>query len=205
MTEPDTLPSQPWDDLARMPRPSSFELGEYVLGLLPPAAASRVKAFLDAHPHTAAEVALLQTYLYQDEPTSQAVPGPLTRLKVLAMQMLDATGPQGAWIGARGAVTAIVYQADDWQVILDSDADPAHPGRFILTGLVLGPETPAPATATLLSAHTPTFTAASDLDEFGNFTILNLIPGQYDLVVLAPQQATELHVAGITLGPVRNP
>ncbi|GAB4150221.1 MAG: hypothetical protein Fur0021_12410 [Candidatus Promineifilaceae bacterium] len=188
------------DELARLPKPSSFELGEYALGLLPAAAAARVKAYLALHPHAAAEVALLQTYLAQGEPTVQPAPGPLARLQTLVMKLLPAAGATGVWAGARGAADAAVYQVGDWQVILDSDDDAQQPGRFVLTGLLLGPETPTQATATLLSVHTPGLSAAALLDEFGNFVLPNLLPGEYDLALLAPQQAVELHIAGITVG-----
>lgn len=200
MSDFESLWARREDDLARQPRPSSFELGEYALGLLPAAAAARIKAYLALHPHAAAEVALLQTYLAQGEPAIQPAPGPLARLQTLVMTLRHAAGPEGVWAGARGAADAAVYQAGDWQVILDSDDDTQHPGRFVLTGLLLGPETPTQATATLLSAHTPNGSAAAPLDEFGNFVLPNLLPGEYDLALLAPQQAVELHIAGIAVG-----
>ena len=192
------------DDLARLPRPSPFELGEYALGLLPAAAAARIKAYLALHPHAAAEVALLQTYLAQGEPTVQPAPGPLARLQTLVMTLLHAAGPEGVWAGTRGAADAAVYQAGDWQVVLDSDDDAQQPGRFVLSGLLLGAETAAQASATLLSAHAPSFSVTAPLDEFGNFTLPNLLPDVYDLILLAPPQAVELHIAGILIGPPRN-
>ncbi len=200
MSELESTWPLPEADLARLPRPSSFELGEYALGLLPAAAAARVKAYLALHPHAAAEVALLQTYLAQGEPTAQPAPGPLARLQTLVMTLLSAEEPEGVWAGARGAADAAVYQAGEWQVILNSDEDPQQPGRFVLAGLLLGPEATAQATATLLPAELPAAGAAAPLDEFGNFIVSGLLPGVYDLALLAAAQAVELHVAGITIG-----
>ncbi|MCA9939939.1 MAG: hypothetical protein KC418_14960 [Anaerolineales bacterium] len=205
MSNPETTSPEPWDNLARLPRPSSFTLGEYALGMLPPAAAAQVEAYLALHPHAAAEVALLRDYLAQGEPIPAAPPEPPRRLQAVIMRLLDAATPQGAWAGARGSGAAAIYQAGDWQIILDSDDDWQQPGRFVLTGLLLGSDTPAQATATLLAADTPAFSAVATLDEFGNFVIPALPPGRYDLALLVLEQDVELHVAGIFLGTPPTP
>lgn len=184
------------DLLQRLPRPSSLELSQYHLGLLPPARAREIKQYLQKHPHAARQLEILDDFLADLEPDAPQ-PGLIERGKILIARLIENSDawPQTAVSGIRGSQEGI-YQADDIQIILQTDTDPHDAARKVLTGLVLGAE-PQGISARLWQAATAQEIATADLDDFGNFTLPNLESGRYELILSSDEPALEIHIQEI--------
>ncbi|HET8629404.1 MAG TPA: zf-HC2 domain-containing protein [Thermomicrobiales bacterium] len=173
--------------LYRFDCPSPQELGDYELGLLPPAERTRVAAHVVACPHCADELRTLRDFL-AGEPAALTRPtGPLRRLVATLLE----PAPGAAYAGLRGAddATAQTYQAGGVTIALDTQFDRRR-GRGALTGL-LWQEDPAAAdlagaAATLLAPDGATRTTA--LDDVGNFAFDDLAPGRYQVEVTLGDQ-----------------
>ena len=193
--------------LYRLTCPSSMELGEYDLGLLPRDQAAVVARHVADCPHCTREVAQLRDYLAEMAPALEL--GPLERVreqvKVLVARLVSG-GPGGrplkrpalapAYAGVRGEEEGpYVCQAGDVQIAIEVQDDAERPGRKVILGLVIGTE------AGVVKAHlwqAGQRVAAVPADELGNFCIPNLAPGTYELILSGP--GVEIHVPELQVG-----
>jgi hypothetical protein len=187
--------------LYRLTCPSSMELGEYNLGLLPRDQAAAVARHLAECPHCTREVAQLKDYLTEMAPTLEL--GPLEwvkeQVKVLVARLVSG-GPGGrplkrpalapAYAGVRGEEEGpYVYQAGDVQIAIGVQDDAERPGRKVIFGLATGMAT---GEAQVHLREAGQRVAVVPVDELGNFVLPNLAPGTYDLILSGP--GVEIHV-----------
>lgn len=188
--------------LADLAVPDDMALGELALGLADRATRKWLEAYVARHPHTARRLALLEQFL-ASVALPEAQPQTLgERVRVLLAQLAGADGPPLAF-GLRGDPEG-VYQAGDYQIVLETDTDLDAPGRRVLTGLLTGPGLPAGAdrptqAAAQLWAAADTANSApqtAEIDDFGNFTFSDLESGSYELIVsvAAAAETVEIHV-----------
>ena len=190
---------------ARIECPSALELGEYELGLLSPQRSREIAEHLQRCPSCTRELATLQTYL-QTEATAPA-PAPLTELgdkikTIIATLVQDLSsslaGPSAlspAMAGIRGAETAPqIYQAGEYQLALQLQADPEKTGKRALYGLLIGEQ---PGTFEVQLWHNDEVVSHAQIDEYGNFTITNIEPGNYSMKLIRPQLSIQLEDVGL--------
>jgi len=166
--------------------PETLELGEYQLGMLSSQQTNKIQTHLAECPHCRAELAQLKSFLKEvgaDLETSLA-----DRVRIWIAERIPPgnAGSSGTALafGLRGEVSSVhFYQAGEAQITLEVQDDPSAPGRKTLVGLVLGDEI-AELQAHLWQADQAVATA--EVDELGNFTLLGLEPGQYELFMSGP-------------------
>ena len=171
--------------LYRADCPPSIDLGEYRLGLLDKMRRSAIVAHLSECPHCTEELARLDGYLTLLQPQEEAAPSLTERLiagvRVLVAELMG--GPRHI-LAMRGTASAeaepLLYSAEEIQVALDPQSDPAQPNAILLMGLITGTDT-AHWHAQLRRENQ--LIATTDIDEIGNFSFSALLPGQYQLVV----------------------
>lgn len=209
-------PSRLTQALYRITCPSSLQLGEYQLGLLPEPAAQAVTQHLCTCPHCTQELALLKAYLAKVSPDLAPIPASslVERVRVrvaqLVTEMTDWGANVGAALGQGAAMTPAlsgvrgvrgptdgqsIYTVDDVQIILDVEADPMQPDRKVILGLVLGLEEPQSAVAHLWQAGR--HVAETVVDELGNFMLADLPPGEYELIL--SNEKSEVHIQTLVL------
>ncbi len=190
--------------------PSPLELGEYRLGVLPAGRAAGVARHLAACPRCTQEVAQLAGYLADLAPELELSPLERAgeRLRVLvarlasggaAGDLLALPGPALAYAGLRGQedqARALIFEAEQVQIALDVQADPAHPGRQTILGLVAGVDDPQ-AYQVYLWKDNQRVTAVA-LDDTVNFVIPDLAAGRYELILSGP--GVEVHVQDVPVG-----
>lgn len=185
--------------LYRFDCPSPQMLGEYDLGLLAPAERTRIAAHVAACPRCAAELRMLRDFLAMEEdaPPVGAV-GRIRRLVATLLPPPPLLSPHASLRGADDA-TARTYQAGDVTITLDLGA-PVRRGRTSLTGLIWreggDPETITGSPVVLMGGdHAPETT---QIDDIGNFTFDDIIPGAYHLEVTLGNDI--ITIEGIPIG-----
>ncbi len=189
--------------LYRVTCPSSFELGEYHLNVLPQNQAADVARHLAKCPHCTREVAQLNDYLAEFSSTLKLTR--LERVKVLVAHMVGRI-PAGntrlqpiqtpACMAVRGKDDGpSIYAADDVQVAVEVQDDAERPGRKVILGLVIGAESDD-LKAHLWRVEQPV--AIVTVDELGNFCFSNLPRGNYELILSGPQ--VEIHIQKLEIG-----
>ncbi|NLS76446.1 MAG: carboxypeptidase regulatory-like domain-containing protein [Chloroflexi bacterium] len=186
--------------LDRADCPSSLELGEFHLRVLPSEREASVARHLAECPRCRREVA--QLVAYQAQAPLAPEPGLLDRLfegaRVLwARRVSRATAAAlaPAYRGAEAAAPAI-YQAEEARLIIEAEPDPARPGRFVVTGLVTGAEALGAAEVQLWLAGEPA--GRAPVGEVGDFALEGLAAGSYTLVLAAP--GAEIRVRNLVVG-----
>lgn len=190
--------------LFRSACPSSLELSEYQMGLLPPERSLSIARHASKCPHCSQEIEALLVFMAQPDPLAQPeLPKTASaRLRILVARLVSgaagAVAPPAlapAFAGLRGADDGpLTYQAGDAQVILDILDDEQQPGRKAIFGLVLGLADTA-ATIHLWRDQQPVGRTA--VDSLGNFVIADLPPGQYELFVTG--ESDEIHIQDLTV------
>lgn len=185
--------------LFRVDCPSSLDLGEYQMGLLPPEWSIAIARHASLCPHCTQEIEALVAFMAQPEPLAQPTPlqSANTRLRVLVAQLVsgarNAVAPPSlapAFAGLRGDDDGpLTYEAGDAQVILDILDDEQQAGRKAIVGLVLGLEI-QDASVHLWRDQQPVDSRTVDM--FGNFSFGDLVPGQYELFVTG--ESDEIHI-----------
>jgi anti-sigma factor RsiW len=180
--------------LDRISCPDPQEIGEFHLGRLATPRAKAVREHISTCPHCAQELSQLQAFLGALPPGAE-VP-PQTHRRTIIARLLD-LGRQGlsslpapapAWATARGpASTARVYQAEDLQVAIESQAG-------TLTGLVLAPE---PGNWTVHAWEGDRHAGQAAVDQIGNFTMSGLQSSTYDLVLVGPE--AQVHIPSLKI------
>ena len=116
--------------LYRLDCPSSTELGEYQLGMLPEGRAAFIRKHLAECPHCSHELEGLETFLKDLQPDLEYSLG--ERIQVLIAELLPglSTGGQARpAFGVRGEMEDLrVYQADDVQISIHLERDPRRAG-----------------------------------------------------------------------------
>jgi len=196
--------------LYRLMCPPPRELGEFHLGLLPPAQASAVAQHLAKCPHCTRELAQLKDYLSELSPTLEL--GPLEqikeRLRVLVARLVSG-GVEGSPLGPPSLAPAFAgvrgeeeeprcYQAEDVQIVIGIQEDAGQPGHKVFLGLVMGME-PSGVKAHLWQAERLVTTV--EVDRLGNFVVPGLAPGSYELILSGPE--VEIHIQDLEVGPMR--
>jgi len=171
-------------------RPSSLEIGEYELGLLSPARAREVAAYLRRHPHAAAQRDIMRQFLSDLDPQPEQQPSTLEKLTILVAQLMRGT-PQMA--GVRGEQED-VYQASDVQIALGTDVDLDNPTQRVLIGVGVN----ISGTAELWTADQPQLLQTADLDEYGNFMLTAIPINVYELVIRGAE--TAVHIPDLHIG-----
>lgn len=171
--------------------PNSMILSEYAAGLL--ADKRRIEKHLRSCPYCTAEVA--ETRRFLAESAEDIRHDLLTRTRILIAGLLPEP-PGGALIpGVLGAVRGsagapLTYEAEEFQVSLEVQDDPAKKGQRQIVGLVLGPVVGDwQAYAWLDNAPA----ANSEIDPIGNFRLSGLTPGNYQLSLSGEGLALEIH------------
>ena len=174
------------ENLYRVKCPSSIELGEYHLRILPASQMMIISQHLRICPHCANEFAQFSKNLM--DPMQQS--GPLGPVRVLIANLirgssLDHEGGElltPSFANLRGeAEEPLVYQADHVQIVLEVQEDPELLGHKILLGLVTGQE--SNDIYVRISKEGKVF-ATTLIDEFGNFVIHHLVSGIYQLILI---------------------
>lgn len=180
--------------------PAPLTLGEYHLGLLAGDKADAVGEHLAVCPHCRQEVAGLEAYLHDLEPSLAArlLSEAKERVRVVVARLTSPPGPALApvYAAVRGEEEALyVYEAEEMQIAVEVQDDAEAPGRKVILGLVTG-AAPAGGEATLWRAGQRI--AAAPIDELGNFVIGDLEAGSYDLIVSGQQ--LEVHIEELEVG-----
>jgi hypothetical protein len=188
--------------LFRADCPSSLDVGDYHLGLLPAAQALAVERHLTACPWCSGESTVLAEFLADSRQAARIdLLAPVRQgVKVLVARLSSPLTTDGllgqpslapAFAGLRGTAEGpLLYEADGVQVMADVVDDSTHPGRKSIFGLVTGAVPLGAFQAYLWQAATHCTT--TPVDDFGNFAIDNLAPGDYSLVLSGPE--LEIHL-----------
>ncbi len=129
--------------LYRLACPSSIDLGEYHLGLLGQEQAGAISLHLAECPHCAHEVAQLRAYLKDLAPDVEI--GALERARILVAELVrgvqdlgpsPALAPSPAFAGLRGDGDGgpLVYQAEEYQIVVEIQRDAQRQEAFQLAG-----------------------------------------------------------------------
>jgi anti-sigma factor RsiW len=190
-------------ELYRITCPSTMELGEYHLGLLPGDRSAAVSRHLMECPHCSGELAQLKGYLGELAPELEF--SPMERIKVLVARLVgDRKGRAQpgaptlapAYAGVRGGENGPrIYQAGDAQIVIEIQDDAMQPGRKALLGLIMGIE-PRDLVGHLWLGDQPV--AQAPVDELGNLSITNLAPDSYELILKGPD--LEIQIQDLDVG-----
>ena len=189
--------------LYRSTCPSSTELGEYQMGLLPRAEAVTISGHVEDCPHCTRELVQLRAYLADLAPDVER--GALEQVKILIAELvrgvqglgeMPVLAPAPTVAGLRGdAQGPLVYQAGAYQISVETMRDGEKQDRFALIALVSGPETVG-LEARLLGSDGQEATAP--VDELGNLYFSGLTPGPYELNLCGPH--VEIQIPRISVG-----
>ena len=202
--------------LYRITCPSPHELGEYHLAMLPAAQMEAIRQHLDECPHCRSEIAQLEGYLAELEPTLQLRPleQVVDRVRVLVARLISG-GPGTSFPGQLAVAPATlgptatavrgdeseaprIYQADEVQVIVEVETDAERPDRKTVIGLIIGPEESPGLEAHLWQVGQRVESAP--VDDLGNFVLPALLPGEYELILAGPK--LEIHIQHIQVGDI---
>lgn len=188
--------------------PSSFELGEYYLKLLPAARASQIKQYLDLFPYAQHEIDQIAQFLKEPDlppkvktPSTPSIP---ERFHLFISKWLSPSLGGLAPVGIRAGTTVgknshfeeAVYEFDNETLLsLHLSADETQPSYKILTGFI---DTDTPMSeASLWHAHQAHHVASAPIDDAGDFRLPHLEKGTYNLVLTGAE--TEIHIEEITI------
>ena len=194
--------------LYRADCPSSLDIGEYHFGLLATKKAAAIEKHLTACLFCVNEQRLLADFLPEPSLTTISdLIAPLKKtmqvLKARLMGGFSASGLAGqpalapVLSGLRGAADGpLMYEVEGAQVMAEVFDDDAHPGRKSILGLLTGTYQVNSFQAYLWQEAR--YHATVHVDDLGNFTIDNLTPGDYSLILSGPD--LEIHLEDL---PVR--
>jgi hypothetical protein len=139
----------------------------------------------------------LKAFMAQADAVESLVPQPSLLEKIqwlIAEWIQPQAGPQFA---LRGAVDALqTYRAGAYEINLEFNADRSHPGHMQVVGLVLG-ITGAPTTIGLTAPAGIVILESVLLDDAGNFTLADIAPGRYDLIVLPADGSAHIRIPNL--------
>jgi hypothetical protein len=161
--------------------PETSELGEYHFELSPPDRAAFIHDHLQECPHCRRELQQLKKFLQDVSPDLEY--SPMDRFKIWVAEKLprlsDASRPLA--FGLRGGSTSpIFYQAGEAQITIEVQDDPDASGNKLILGLVIGID---PDDLQVRCFRAGVQVSNNPVDEFGNFVLAGLEPGEYDLLL----------------------
>lgn len=175
--------------LFRAACPPSLQLGEYSIGLLSAHETSLIETHLASCPHCSAELRQLDAFMAQPDlaaqpqrlqPDSGALRVLIARL-VSGLNSLGQPAMTPAFAALRGGTEGpLTYEAGDYRAVIEIDEDLDRPDRRALTGLLVGPAVGGTSVALWRDGQA---IAAAEVDVHGNFELLRLAPGDYDLIL----------------------
>jgi len=179
-------------NLQRMDCPPAHELGEYQLGLLAKRQLVRMAGHVAHCPACRQELTVLREFI-----ATVAPPEPRQtigkQIRVIVAKLLG--DMQAGWQGMGGMQPAMavmrgeqhkprIYEAEDYQLTIEIQEDPENPGRRALFGLLIGDDAPASFEIQLWQGDT--LITQAPVDEYGNFSVTNLMNENYDLKLIKP-------------------
>jgi hypothetical protein len=194
--------------------PDSAELGEYHLGLLPADRRREMRTHLKECPHCSRELEQLRSFL--EAVSADLEPGTRTGthrdeslLRRLIARLVppdfSAVGWAPALAGVRGDAGGILkFDTEGYHILLDIETDADRPDRRSILGLLTGDEPAVSGGAGVNTAFAAllyqagSLVAQAEVDEFGNFAINTVPPGDYALILSSEQ--VEIRIEHMTLG-----
>ncbi|MEZ4768233.1 MAG: hypothetical protein R2844_07390 [Caldilineales bacterium] len=130
---------------------------------------------------------------------SEALAGPvrvvIARL-VSGLNNLGQPAAAPAFAGLRGSIDGpTTYEAGDHRAVIEIDEDLDQAGRRALTGLLVGPAVAGVAVNLWRSGMR---VASTETDAFGNFELLGLESGDYELILSG--SGVEIHIQSLPVG-----
>lgn len=166
--------------------PDSMELDDYLLGELSQKRKTFIRAHLKECPHCRRELEQMQAFIKETRPNLEL--NLVERARVLIARLVnssDISGLSPALQGVRGNEGEVLtYESEGMKVILDIQTDPERADLKIIIGVLVGAEEAENFQARLLQRGEQT--GAATVDEFGNFELSSLLPGEYQLVLRGP-------------------
>lgn len=167
--------------------PSTIELGDYHLGLLPVARSVAIARHVIECPHCTREVAELRAYLVPLAPPQGD--GLLEDLKVLVARWLGAPkegglAAPGLAVLRGGAPGPLTLEADG--ILLLLDIQPGEAGALQLLGQVAAPDQDRWTGAAVELRRDGGLQGQAAVDDLGAFRLSGLSPGLVDLQLLPP-------------------
>lgn len=166
--------------------PSSTELGEYHLRILPAERMTWIQTHLSECPLCASEVQGLRTYL--DDLAPELEPSLSGRIQTWIAQRIPDLGRGGTPVpgfALRGNAGSVqTYEAGAGQLNLDIQPDSIQPEHRTLLGLLTGVN---PEGMNVLLLQGAGSVAAVGLDELGSFVLTGVQPGEYTLILRGPE------------------
>jgi hypothetical protein len=185
--------------LYRSTCPSSMELGDYHLGLLPKPQELVIAQHVRECPLCRREVAELKNFM--DDTTLEV--GLLGAAQVLIARLIggEDMGQESTELtsapsfgGLRGGEgeEPFIYQAGNVRIVIEVQDDVEQMGLKTLLGLVTGLETNE---FTIQVSRGDQVIATTSVDEIGNFIIPHLAPSHYKLILTGPNM--EIHIPSL--------
>jgi hypothetical protein len=187
--------------LYRIACPTSIELGEYHLRMLPAPQRLVIAQHLRECPHCARETALLENFLDGPSPTPQGSPFGKARLLV-ARLVGRTTGPglstenrpSTALSALRGeGQLPLTLEADGVVIVLDVQA--SGTGRLAIRGQLAATDQVLWADASVECRHDNQLESVAKIDDLGAFYLESVLPGQKDLRIF-PKRSSVVIVSG---------
>ncbi|HSN75034.1 MAG TPA: hypothetical protein VL334_08080 [Anaerolineae bacterium] len=192
--------------LFRATCPSSLEVGEYHLGMLPASRSASVQQHVAACPYCAQELTQLGSFLNIADPYLHPAPWEAIKRNVQIIVARLTSGPRPgslfgqpalapALAGLRGEQRSpLTYEAGDAQIILEVQDGEQQAGRKTLIGLVLGWDNQEIVVRLWRDER---LVSTVTVDTFGNFAIDDLAPGQYEMFVTS--EPAEVHIQDLNI------
>lgn len=190
--------------LFRSACPPSLQLGDYAIGLLSAHETALIETHLADCPHCSTELRQLDAFMAQ--PDLVAEPPRLepngSRVRVLIARLASGLNSLGqpataglAFAALRGSSDGpLTYEAGDYRAVIEIDGDLDRPDRWALTGLLIGP---AAAGASVVLWRGGQRMATTAVDAYGNFELLRLEPGDYELILTGSD--VEIHIQSLAV------
>ena len=187
--------------LYRATCPTSLQLGEYSLGLLPTQESTLIESHLVSCPHCSAELGQLDAFMAEPEPMpapsrSESLAEPVRMFIARLVSGLNSLGQPAitpAFAALRGSVDGpVTYEAGEYRAVIEIDEDLDRPDQRALTGLLIGPS--VAGVAANLWQHGKRV-ATTEVDAFGNFELLGLEAGDYELILSG--SGIEIHIQSL--------
>lgn len=175
--------------LYRITCPSPLELGEYHLNMSSPSQKLVIAAHLKICPHCSRELAQLESFLAEAEPSMES--SLLQQARVIVARLLNpgpSESPVPALIALRGeAKGPITLQADGVLIVLEAQS--AKDGKTALNGQIAAdqPEKWNGAKAELRRAGK--ISSSAVIDELGAFRCEGVTAGRQELRITASDEA----------------
>lgn len=178
------------DRLYRFDCPSSQELGDFHLDYLTSREKAKIRKHLASCPNCTAELEQLRAF----QGTS---PGLIELGRILIARLISNIDSVDyfsqpdlapAWETRGREKSPLIFQADEFQIVILPDLETKQPARYTLTGLVVGQTTSGGEVDLLTSERCA---ASAVIDDLGNFAFEHVEPGEYQMIVGC--ESVEIH------------